>query len=69
MKTLHFILISTLVVLLGACAGTQTSPEATDTGEVSEADAYIDAVQIQADRTGADVHWVNPPKDKDKDKK
>ena len=63
MKLTQIFLSMMLALLVGACAINKVEP-----GEPTEADKYMAEVENAADRTGADVLWVNPPKEKDKDK-
>ena len=70
MKTRHSTLISITflaVAVLSGCAGTRPAPETVTVG--SDTARYMQAVQANADKTGADVVWVNPPKDEDEKKK
>ena len=69
MKTRHSILISLAFLAaatLAGCAGTRPAAEPVTVG--SDSLRYMQAVETAADKTGADVHWINPPKDEDKKK-
>ncbi|MCC5864418.1 MAG: hypothetical protein JJU31_04820 [Wenzhouxiangella sp.] len=52
-------------LLLAGCATTSTPPpQATDARSVDQ--RYVSTVERHALRTGAKVHWVNPPRTRDR---
>jgi len=69
MKTRHSILISLAslsALALSGCAGSRPAAEPVSVG--SDSARYMTIVERNAEKTGAEVHWVNPPKDDDEDK-
>lgn len=65
MRIATVLLTVAATVLLSACASGSAS--LTKSGHSSQADlAYVARVEQIARRRGVQVHWVNPPRDRDR---
>jgi len=70
MKTTLIILLNLAALLAGACASQSTTPTQANTvpvdaAKLSPSQEYVNYVMKHAEATGAEVHWLNVPEDKD----
>ncbi len=58
---IRFIVLTSLSLLVGACASNSSKSDLADNGPRERDQRYITAVESKADKAGVEVIWVNPP--------
>jgi uncharacterized protein YcfL len=66
MRNLSLIVIAAVALLLAGCASTGTPPVAKSDHLLRHDSVYIAKVEQIARSRGVEVHWVNPPRERER---